>query len=111
MNVVRFVRVGKEPVYKRCLNRAANDIRADNRCDLVATVLARELRCPPSDWELRSRNHSRYGIKRVFLDLLQHVIRQWAASSLAHVSAEPRHDWVEGFGCPAKTAGKTCRDR
>jgi hypothetical protein len=108
MDVVRLISVGKQPVYKRALDRTAHDIRADHRRNLLSTVRARELRCPSPNRQLRSRNHGRYCVERVFLDLLQHVIRQWAVSSLAHVSAKPRRDRAESFGCPAKIARKSC---
>jgi len=74
VNVVRFVRVRQHPVCERRLDRPANDTRASNRRDLLATILIGELDCPTADGQLRSRDHGCQCVESMLFDFFENFV-------------------------------------
>src|ERR1700674_6057354 len=96
--VVGFIGMSQLPVCERRLNGAAEDRRGDNRGNLLATVVARELDRQASGEQLGSRNHGSKSVQNVMLCLPRHILRQRTVASLSHICAEFFHDWADILG-------------
>src|SRR5438034_10614038 len=74
--VVGFIGMSQLAVCECRLNMCAEDLRGDNRGNLLATVIASELDRQTSGEQLGSRNYGGEGVQNVMLCFLNHILRQ-----------------------------------